>query len=409
MSLDSTAETYVKLVLAVGVHDDGYVDSYYGPEAWREQARAAGRSLGEIRSEASASLTALGEAPQGADELIGLRHSFLKHQLAALVARVDMLDGKRLSFDEESQALYNAVVPAMDDGQFQRVLRELEALLTEDGLRDGTLIERYDKFRNDFVVPPERLDDVFRTAIDACRERTAAYIDLPEGESFTVEYVNDKPWSAYNWYQGDLKSRIQVNTDLPIYIDRAVDLACHEGYPGHHVYSLLLEKHLVRDRGWVELQVYPLYSPQSLIAEGSANFGIEMAFPGGERLAFERDVLFPLAGLDPERAEAYGAVLELMAKLRYADNEAARRYLDGQVDREATVQWLVDHAAMTEARANQRVDFIFQYRSYVINYTLGFDLVREYLDARVAVGDPSEVRWREFEQLLSSPRLPADL
>lgn len=409
MPLDSIAETYVRLVLAVGEHDDGYVDAYYGPESWREEVRAAGRSLEEIRAEATATLAALGKAPPGGEELVRLRHSFLQHQLQSLVARVDLLDGKRLSFDEESQALYNAVVPRMEDAQFERVIKELDTLLAEQDLGEGSLTERYDRFRNGFVIPPDRLDAVFHAAIEACRTRTAAYIDLPEGESFTVAYVDNKPWSAYNWYQGNLKSRIEVNTDLPVYIDRAVDLACHEGYPGHHVYNLLLEKHLVRDRGWVEYQVYPLYSPQSLIAEGSANFGIEMAFPGTERLAFEREVLFPLAGLDPVQAETYEAVLELMEQLRYADNEAARRYLDGQIDREATVQWLVDHAAMTETRANQRVDFIFHYRSYVINYTLGLDLVRGYVDARVAVDDPPEVRWRVFEELLSSPRLPADL
>ncbi len=433
MPLDTVAETYVRLVLAVGVHDADYVDAYYGPAAWREEAVAANRSLADVRAEASKALAGLTvvppdvtppdvtppdvtppdvtppDTPPAGDELERLRRSFLRRQLASLTTYVDLLDGKHLRFDEESRALYNAVVPPMEEARFQRVLAELEGLLAAEGLHDGTLIERYDAFRNDFVVPPERLDDVFRTAIDACRERTAAYVDLPAEESFTVEYVHDRPWSAYNWYQGRLASLIQVNTDLPVYIDRAVDLACHEGYPGHHVYNLLLEKHLVQGRGWAEFQVYPLFSPQSLIAEGSANFGIEMAFPGDERLAFERDVLFPLAGLDAGRAEIYQTVRELTDRLRYADNEAARRYLDGEVDRETTVAWLREHAAMTEARANQRVDFIAQYRSYVINYTLGLDLVREYLDARVAVDGPAEARWREFEKLLSSPRLPEDL
>jgi hypothetical protein len=96
--------------------------------------------------------------------------------------------------------------------------------------------------------------------------------------------VTGKSWGAYNWYQGSFRSRIQVNTDLPIFIDRALDLACHEGYPGHHVYNVLLEKNLVRDRGWIEFTVYPLFSPQSLIAEGSANLGIEVAFPDGKDL-----------------------------------------------------------------------------------------------------------------------------
>src|SRR5690606_33715446 len=135
----------------------------------------------------------------------------------------------------------------------------------------------------------------------------------------------NKPWSGYNWYQGDAHSLIQINTDLPIYIERAIELAAHEGYPGHHVYNALLEQRLVRDRGWMEFTVYPLYSPQSLIAEGSANFGESVAFPGEERLEYARDVLFPLAGLDSTRADEYFSVIDLMDRLSYAGNVAARR------------------------------------------------------------------------------------
>ena len=125
---------------------------------------------------------------------------------------------------------------------------------------------------------------MFQAAIAAAASARWRTSTLPAEESFTVEYVTGKSWSGYNWYQGNYRSLIQVNTDLPIYIDRAIDLACHEGYPGHHVYNVLLEKHLVRDRGWVEFTVYPLFSPQSLIAEGTANYGIEVAFPPDERV-----------------------------------------------------------------------------------------------------------------------------
>ena len=160
----------------------------------------------------------------------------------------------------------------------------------------GPLLERYQAFRDRFEIPKDRLAAVFAAAIDGCRARTLEHIALPAGESFTLEYVTDKSWSGYNWYQGNYRSLIQINTDLPIYIDRAIDLACHEGYPGHHVYNVLLEQHLVRERGWQEYTVYPLFSPQSLIAEGTANYGIEVAFPDDERRRFERDVLFPAAG-----------------------------------------------------------------------------------------------------------------
>ena len=151
------------------------------------------------------------------------------------------------------------------------------------------------------MIPPAKLETVFRAAIAECRARTVAHIALPDSEQFRLQFVTNQVWSGYNWYQGKFQSLIQVNTDLPIFIDRAVDLACHEGYPGHHVYNLLLEQHMVQERGWREFSVYPLFSPQSLIAEGTANFGIDVAFPGEERVRFESEKLFPLAGLDPRR------------------------------------------------------------------------------------------------------------
>jgi hypothetical protein len=198
-----------------------------------------------------------------------------------------------------------------------------------------------------------------------------------------------------------------VNTDLPIYVDRAVDLACHEGYPGHHIYNVRLEQHLVRDRGWIEYTIYPLFSPQSLIAEGTANYGIDVAFPGEERTAFERDVVFPLAGLDSSRAAAYAQVLALIDRLSYAGNEAARSYLNGRMDRGQAAEWLTKYALMSPPRAEQRVRFFDQYRSYVINYNLGKDLVKAHIEARA--GRSGGTRWQVFTELISSPRLPSGL
>ena len=271
----------------------------------------------------------------------------------------------------------------------------------------GPVAARYQAFRDRFVIPREKLDTVFRRAIAECRARTATHVALPAGESFTVEYVTNKPWSAYNWYKGGYRSVIQVNTDLPIFIDRAVDLACHEGYPGHHVYNALLEQKLLRERGWMEFSVYPLFSPQSLIAEGSANYGISVAFPGDSRAAFEKAVLFPLAGLDASQADEYYRVFALAKELGYAGNEAARRYLNGEIDAAAAADWLVRYALYEPPRAQQRVRFIDKYRSYVINYNLGEDLVRRYVESRG--GSDPQRRWDAFSALLSSPRLAGGL
>jgi hypothetical protein len=399
------AREYVRLVLAMGQHDKDYVDAYYGPEDLKKEAEAAKLTLDGIAAGVKGLQTQVAGLPSPADELGRLRHQYLEKQLAAMAARVRMLKGERLSFDEESKALYDAVAPTYPEAHFQEVLDRLATRFPGS----GSLVDRYDAWRRAFVIPREKLDTVFQAAVAACRERTRAHVTLPAKEQFTVEYVTNKSWSGYNWYQGDVRSLIQVNTDLPIYIDRAIDLACHEGYPGHHVYNALLEQHLVKGRGWIEFTVYPLFSPQSLIAEGTANFGIEVAFPGRERVAYEQATLFPLAGLDGSRAAEYYEVMALVDQLSYAGNEAARRYLNGQIDAAGAAAWLERYALMPRDRAAQRVRFFDQYRSYVINYNYGKDLVRTFIEGRGGTpGNPAR-RWQEFEKLLSSPRLPSGL
>jgi hypothetical protein len=411
--MNAVAERYAHLVLALGQHDPDYVDAFYGPAAWKTQAEKEKKSLDAIAAEAAELSAILAKPPDAAtsgDEMLKLRLEYLQKQVAALAARVRMLKGEKLKFDDESRALYDAVVPTYPDSHFDQIIAQLETKIPGKGpsRTGGSLWERYEMWRKPFVIPKEKLDTVFRLAIKECRARTLAHVALPPNESFAVEYVTNKPWGGYNWYKGNFHSVIQVNTDLPIFIDRAVDLAAHEGYPGHHVYNSLLEKNLVRNRGWVEFSVYALFSPQSLIAEGTANFGRDVAFPTKtERMKFEKEVLFPAAGIDASRADEYYAVQDLIKQLDYATNEAARRLINAEIDEAAAVQWLQKYAVMEPARAQQRVKFIQRYRSYVINYNLGEDMVRRYIGKRS--GTDPEKRWSEFAKLLSSPRLPSGL
>jgi hypothetical protein len=401
--MQSIAEDYVRLVLGVGRHDAAYVDAYYGPPAWRDEAERRQRSLTDLESDAADLLARLDALePTGGD---GARRRVLRRQIVAVQARLAMLSGRSFTFDEESAALYDAVAPSYDESHFEEALRDLDHLLPGS----GELVERRDRFIDQFVIPPSRLSAVFDAAIAECRRQTSDRITLPPDERFTVEYVTDKPWSGYHWYQGSYRSVIQVNTDLPIYIDRAVDLAAHEGYPGHHLFNLLLEREFVGARGWVEYTVYPLFSPVSLIAEGTANFGIEVAFPGESRARFDRDVLMPLAGVPTGEADRYHSVLSATARLSYAGNEAARRYLDRRFDRADAAAWLTRFGLMSPARAEQRTRFMDAYRSYVINYNLGQDLVRGWIEARGGTADDPDRRWTAYLALLQSPTLPSDL
>ncbi|MGA7159652.1 MAG: hypothetical protein WBZ48_01535, partial [Bacteroidota bacterium] len=408
--MNTIAERYVKLVLNIGVYDSDYVDAYYGPKEWNPSGTAAIKRekfpFAEFDNEAeslSHSLKSIDTSRMNSIEK--LRHASMAKQLVAVRGRIFILSGKKISFDEESRQLYDAVAPAFPESHYKKLLVELGELLPGS----GKVSDRLERYKQSFVIPKEKLDAVFKAAIAKGRRLTLQHIPLPSTESFTVEYVNNKPWSGYNWYKGGSFSVIQVNTDLPIFIDRAVDLACHEGYPGHHVYNMLMEKNLVRERGWLEFSVYPLFSPQSLIAEGSANFGIEVALPGEERVNFEREVLFPIAGIEPLKASEYYKIQSVKAKLDYAGNESARNYLDGKWSREDAVEWLVTYALFSPERALQRVGFIERYRSYVINYNLGQDMVRTYIEKRGGNTGNAPLRWKLFEELLSQPHTPSDL
>ena len=404
--LNSIAEPYTKLVLAVGQHDADYVDAYYGPKEWSEEAKTEKKPLSAIKQEALMLKTRLDEIDIPRNEnILHLRHQYLQKQITSLLSRVEALSGKKLSFDEEAKAYYDVEPPIFPEEHFQKLVSELHSIVPGR----GSIPERVEAYRRQFTITPDKIDKVFNAAIYECRQRTKKYIELPENETFRLEYVHNKSWSGYNWYKGNNESLIQINTDLPIFLERAIDLAAHEGYPGHHVYNCLLETAFARKFGWVEFTVYPLFSSQSLIAEGTANFGIEVAFPGKERMEFEHSMLFPLAGLDKGQAENYSKVQALAAKLSYAGNEAARRYLNAEISRGDAAQWLVNYALMSPEHAQQRTRFFDQYRSYIINYNFGLDLVRHYIERRGGTEDKPGKRWEEFTKLISSPRLPSGL
>jgi hypothetical protein len=200
-AMNAIAERYVHLVLALGQHDPIYVDAFYGPAGWKTQAEKEKKSLDAIGAEAAELIATLAKMPDAAtpgDETLKLRREYLQKQISALVARVRMLKGEKLKFDDESRALYDAVAPTFPDSHFDEIIKQLESKVPGS----GPLWQRYENWRKRFVIPKEKLDAVFQAAIKECRARTLAHVALPPKESFTVEYVTNKPSSEFqnrNW------------------------------------------------------------------------------------------------------------------------------------------------------------------------------------------------------------------
>lgn len=408
VQLNQLAEKYVRLGLTIGQYDEAFVDAYYGPDSLRPQAPKAAAfpkdSLLKAVADLSGELQALVHSGTN-DTLLRTRAVWIQAQLTAFAGRIRIFAGQYPRFEEETQELFGVTVPSYPEKHFQ----ELVARLNNSLPGKGNLNERFQQLANRFIIPKEKLNTVFRTAIAECRRRTKAHYELPVTENFTLEYVTNKPWSGYNWYKGNYQSLVQINTDLNIFIEKAIDVGSHESYPGHHVYNMLLEKNLYRDKGWIEISLYPLFSPQSLIAEGSANYGIDVTFPGKEKNRFAREVLLPLAGLDTSGLDQYFTALELKGELNYARNEVARGLLNGTMTETEALRWLQEYGLNNRETALKSISFIRANRSYVINYNYGKDLVKNHIEFKGGTDKDPVKRWQLFAQLLSNPVTPADL
>jgi hypothetical protein len=401
--LDPIAREFVLLSLTIGEKEEGYIDAYYGPGELQAKAKAdaAKQDLDALARRTDDLQTKLAAITPD-DPLEARRARFLSAQLTAAATRLRMLKGEKLSFDDEAKGLFGVAPELQPLSSFDPVLARIEELVPGG----GDLADRVDAFQNHFNIPKDRLKPVFDAAIAECRRRTLQHIQMPKGERFDMSFVTGKSWSGYNYYQGNAHSRIEINTDLPIRISRAVDLGCHEGYPGHHVLNALLEQRLTKAKGWIEFSVYPLYSPQSLIAEGSANYGIDLAFPGEDQLNFETKTLYPLAGLPTAQASNYLALNRAMRDLAGARFTIAKDYLEGRIDGAEAARLTRKYLLVSPDRAKQMTEFTKEYRTYVINYGLGQDMVRAYVEA---AGTDPKARWARMEKILSEPTLPSDL
>ena len=397
-SLDQAGEDFVKIALRMGEVDGDYVDAYSGPKAWREAIKDTDVKATTLEKD----ISALSARIDGLENANAVRARNLTKLLRAMAVRLDVVTGKVVSFDKEVFDIYDVKPPRYDLAEYDAVLAELDALVPGK----GSTADRVNAFRNQFAIPKDKLKPVFDRAIAECRTRTQKYFDLPKTEKFRMEFVNNKAWSGYNYYQGNYESLIQINTDFPITIDRAVDLGCHEGYPGHHVWNLFIERELVGKRGWIEYSVNPLFGPFGPLAEGSGNFGIELAFPGDEKMTFETEVLFPMAGLDTKEASKFNRILELESKLSHATNDIARRYLDGELSKEEAVPLIQKYYLQSYEKSEQRLRFMKKYRGYVINYNIGQDIVRSYV---TDAGETPEAKWAAFRDMLTIPLTPSDM
>jgi hypothetical protein len=377
----SSSERYVELCLRLARHDEDLVDYYYGPKEIAERVEQEPlREPGQLAVDARS----LAEESDS---------SYLEAQLRGLETVARKLAGEEISYGDEVERCYGTRPQRVPEERFEQAHRELDHVLPPC----DTLAERYQRWEDGDPVPAEKLDGVLRTVGERLRETTRELFGLPDGEAFELELVNGKHWYAFNDYRGGLRSRVEVNTDLPISASSVVPVMAHELYPGHHTERTWKEQLLYLGRAQLEESVLVYGTPQSVITEGIAVLAADIVVEehGGVVAAALGEWGIPY---DPDTARRVRRAARVFEEV--VANAAILLHVDG-VSTDDAKRYLQRWELVSEERAEQHIKFVMDRwgRAYIRTYTDGYDLCRNWV-----AGDP-----RRFKRLLTEQLTPSDL
>jgi hypothetical protein len=389
---DDPVGRYLEVGLRLGRHLDGMVDAYYGPEALAE--RVADEPLRPLPALVDDVRSLVADLDAGGGDLDAVRRRWLRAQAAGLHTAARKLAGEDVAFVDEVEQCYGVRPDFVDHEVLAAAHRRLDAVLPGS----GPLAARYDAWRSSHIMTAAQLTSAVHALAEAFREKTQAQFGLPEGEHVAFELVTNEPWSGFNYYEGGLRSRVAINTDLPVSSTSIGHLIAHEAYPGHHTEHCRKEVGLVRQRRQLEESIFLVGTPQCLLAEGLADLALEVLL-GEDPEPQLAELLHPL-GIRYD-TEVVAAVAEAGEALGAVRGNAALILHDRGGSEDDAVEELSRWALLPRDRAAKSVTFLTHptWRAYIFCYVAGLPRCRGFVG-----GDPAR-----FERLLTEQFTPADL
>ncbi|SDC50777.1 hypothetical protein SAMN05660690_1694 [Geodermatophilus telluris] len=385
---------YVRLGLRFDRLEAGFVDAYTGEKRIRAEVESEPAPTPQgLRDQARALLRELDASGLPAD-----RAGFVRGQLTGLECSARKMSGEPVGFLDEVRSYFQVDLTLGDPADYAAAHADLDALLPGE----GGLAERYAAHRRREECPPQRLGEAVHALSSALRDRVRGRYGLPEAETVRYEVVTDKPWSGFNYYEGDYRSRVAINADLPHRLSQLPHLVAHESYPGHHTEHCRKERGLVERAGHLEHTVFLVNTPECLMAEGLADLGVDASIGAGWG-PWAADVLGDLGlRFDGHLAERIAAAAAPLNRVR---QDAAVLLHDRGADADEVVAYIQRWSLVSAERARQQLRFLTHplWRAYITTYVEGYDLLHRWLAARPAGQDVAD----RFLRLLDEPLTPA--
>ncbi|MCX0271173.1 DUF885 domain-containing protein [Nocardia zapadnayensis] len=386
---------YLRLGLAFDRIEEGFVDAYTADPRLRQEVENAPKPEPRDLARTAARLRA--ELPNAG--LTAERTEFIDVHLRALECSGRKFAGDDIGFVDEVRAYFDVEIAPGDPADYQEAHRRIDEVLAGS----GPLTERMAAHRKADEIPPDKLEACVAAFSGALRELVRARYPLPDQEHVTYEVVGDKPWSGFNYYLGDYRSTVAINSDLRQHMANLPRLISHESYPGHHTEHCRKEAGLVA-AGQAEQTIFLVNTPQCLMAEGLADLALRsIVGPGWGRWAQE---IYADLGLrfDGERAER---LAEASGQLLGVRQDAALMLHDQGKDADDVAAFLERWSLTTPDRARQSLRFLSSplWRAYISTYVEGYRLLGGWLDRATDEDD----RVDRFRRLLDEPLIPSAL
>lgn len=401
--MEEFGEKYLKMVLEINKHFEGYVDSYFGPTTLKKEVeKSPPQEIGILRDELESLSDLICEE--------GKRREYLEKCLKSMDTTLRIINGEELELYDEIKGLFDVRPHLMSDEDIAKMRETLQDILTKDNNNDeSSLYQLYREWAEQFRLDKGALSKAMNLTLEEVKARSSDLFPLVEGEEVQLNFTENQPWKAYNYYLGNATSKIEVNLDYPYYAFEIPRIMAHETYPGHHLLMQLREKILYHEKGYSEAAVCTLQSPLNVIAEGSANLAGEIIFPDTELHHWMGEVLFPEIDikLTSSELDKFYQVLETANNLLMPEmsfniiTNTTINYYTGKLDKKEADNYLKEYGLLSAETSASLMEMLETplFRSYITIYSEGYHLVKNYINS----GNPQ----KRFKNLLTENILPS--
>lgn len=398
-TLNSLADDYAVVAIASEKIAPDTVGVGRALSGWPGRSRVKAIDRAGAIAELDRIVSGIDSLPVPDDALLAMRQRRLRAFAVSLATQLQPEALAALSTADRVRRLYGFEPVFKPLSDYDAAIDRLDKALPGS----GTIPDRIAAMRSRGAVPPDKIERVVRAAVAECRRRSAHHLRMPR-EELEISFPNDPLVPAQANYEGEGKGKMAVSSALPADVDRLLQTSCHEAYPGHHLHFASLDERLWRERKWPETGIGLNFNPVFPVSDAISEYGVGMVFPIEERMKFEREVLYPLAGLTMQDEAGWRALIQARSSVLGATSTLIRDYLDRKIDEPTAKQLAMRYRLMSPQSAEQLLKMVNAFGTDVIASDQGWLAID-----RAFAGKPVNQQWRLLQRMEEEPMLLGDV